>query len=198
MNCEARKERPLLARAEEVQIFLSQDESVFIRKLRRQPDPATVHAQCSPTMARAGVDSLGRDCWGVHWHTPRSGSGHHVDRDEGSPFSCPYGTIGTRLWVRETWTPVDYLADECEREDPVCIGYRADQQAIRYEAGKAHDLDVRHWNWDIVKWNPSTYMPRWASRLTLRVKGVELVHGEGGVWFWRVCVETLDVLTQER
>jgi hypothetical protein len=92
------------------------------------------------------------------------------------PLRTPYGQPGDRLWVRETWAPVDQLADRVEREDPVCVGYRADYSAISHESDNVHQLDVTHWNWEhsSVRWRPSIFMPRWASRLTLEVTDVRV------------------------
>lgn len=67
---------------------------------------------------------------------------------------CPYGGVGDRLWVRETWRPIvsgrkaggfDYLAD-----DPGASG-----------AG-------------FMPWKPSIHMPRKASRLTLEITRVRV------------------------
>jgi hypothetical protein len=90
---------------------------------------------------------------------------------------CPYGQPGDRLWVRETWAPVDHMTDGCvEREDPVCVGYQADHAAVSHEAGNRHALDVYAWNWEcaVRRWRPSIHMPRWAARLLLDVTGVRV------------------------
>ena len=101
---------------------------------------------------------------GVH-----SGSGQVADM---GAIRCPYGAAGDRLWVRETWAPVDDLADGIKREDPTCVGYRADQSARSFETSDPPDgrpLDTFAWNWDLVHWRPSIFMPRWASRITLEI-----------------------------
>lgn len=64
-------------------------------------------------------------------------------------ISCPYGFVGDRLWVRETWGPCDGG-----------IMYRAS------EPGPAKPDDGR--------WHPSILMPRWASRLTLEIVSVRV------------------------
>jgi len=61
-------------------------------------------------------------------------------------FRCPYGILGDRLWVRETWALVDGE-----------LWYRADT-----------DEPER------IKWKPSIYMPRDYSRITLEVTGVRV------------------------
>ena len=64
---------------------------------------------------------------------------------------CPYGTAGSKLWVRETWA--DTMGD------PPTAVYRAD--------GERHPASH-------LKWTPSIHMPRWASRLTLEIVNVRV------------------------
>jgi hypothetical protein len=61
---------------------------------------------------------------------------------------CPYGQPGDRLWVRETWA--------------------ADAGDILFRA----DLDTEDSN--PIKWRPSIFMPRSASRLLLEVTAVRV------------------------
>jgi hypothetical protein len=63
---------------------------------------------------------------------------------------CPYGVVGDRLWVRETWTP-----------DPVI-------KPVAYKADWPYPVTVPH----LGMWHPSIHMPRWASRITLEVTAV--------------------------
>jgi hypothetical protein len=73
-----------------------------------------------------------------------------------SEIDCPY-QVGDRLWVRETWAyPIDVKRTSAHLGE---IEYVADQTTL-YEG---------HW-----KKVPSIFMPRWASRLTLRVTGVKV------------------------
>lgn len=67
----------------------------------------------------------------------------------GREMRCPHGRIGDRLWVRETFT----VCADCN------IFYKAD--------GKPDP-------WEGVKWKPSIFMPRKASRLTLEITGVRI------------------------
>ena len=75
---------------------------------------------------------------------------------------CPYGQLGDRLWVRETWARDDEDGGLC---------YRAD-------IGKGGDAD----DWDRnrldgvprFRWRPSIHMPRAASRITLEITGVRV------------------------
>jgi len=68
-------------------------------------------------------------------------------------FSCPYGKVGDRLWVKETYDVVD-------------AGYKdGSHRKIIY---KATDPD---WPYN---WAPSIFMPRWASRINLKILGIRV------------------------
>ncbi len=75
---------------------------------------------------------------------------------------CPYGQVGDRLWVRETWRGKGYAHSFIE--------YRADM-GCKQDVGWGHPLPVR---WGDGKWKPSIHMPRWASRITLEITGVKV------------------------
>ena len=74
------------------------------------------------------------------------------------PVRVPYA-VGDTLWVRETWAG---------DEDCGCV-YRADHPTADLKRG---DLDEGEQQ--IRRWNPSIFMPRWASRLTLLVTDVRV------------------------
>ena len=83
--------------------------------------------------------------------------------------NCPYGKVGDRLWVRETWHPIGDSGGLWFRAGiPV---YRAGMRTGEWAAddkvmGVALPADI--------KWKPSIFMPRWASRLTLEITGVRV------------------------
>lgn len=70
-----------------------------------------------------------------------------ADLDAAVGVRCPYGQVGDRLWVRETWGPcaggVVYRSDDLVNGQVSCP--------------------------DGGRWKPSIFMPRWASRITLEV-----------------------------
>lgn len=71
-----------------------------------------------------------------------------------APTLCPFGQVGDRLWVRETWTHESIDAEDgCYAPD-----YRATANG-QPVAGK---------------WIPSIHMPRWASRITLEITAVRV------------------------
>jgi len=85
---------------------------------------------------------------------------------------CPFGVVGDRLWVKETWAQPGTVA---RSDDPV----RKDEKLVY----RASSLQVASWR------SPVT-MPRWASRLTLTVTGVRIERIEttptGDKWEWVV------------
>jgi len=74
----------------------------------------------------------------------------------GHDYRCPYGVPGDRLWVRETF------ADGVEG-CPGGISYRANHCDPKGD-GPAHPM----------KWRPSIFMPRAASRILLEVTDVRV------------------------
>lgn len=89
---------------------------------------------------------------------------------------CPFGAPGEFLWVRECWAKVDYNAcDGMDRDDFVWCTKPGDI------APGGHPVIYRAtcggFEWDDrpeSRWRPSIHMPRWASRLTLRVTDVRI------------------------
>ena len=71
---------------------------------------------------------------------------------------CPYGVVGDLLWVRETFMP-------CAIYDKPIYLYRADGPEC-YEHIVERMEDQR--------WVPSIYMPRTASRITLRITDIRV------------------------
>jgi hypothetical protein len=88
------------------------------------------------------------------------------------PKTCKYGKEGDTLWVRETWGAV-WPADE-----PVPLR----QCEIEYRADLPPGCTDRPGQWpadegngpEVPKWRPSIHMPRWASRITLRITDIRV------------------------
>ena len=72
---------------------------------------------------------------------------------------CPYGKPGDRLWVRETF------AEGLSNKEG--IAYRATSKWYDFEDGTPE-------NFKEIKWKPSIFMPRWASRITLEITNVRV------------------------
>lgn len=82
-------------------------------------------------------------------------------------IDCPYGKPGDLLWVRETWCPVD----DSDFDGGEWIDYRA---TPKYEASHPAGWENEPDSPDALKWRPSIHMPRWASRITLRITDVRV------------------------
>lgn len=120
-----------------------------------------------------------------------NGVGDAVFTDDGIKFRavrCPYGDVGDRLWVRETFVlennyeyhgewplptdgrPIQYRDGGFDYGSYELIPhYRAtdpDPHIVPYECDGDND--------DRTRWKPSIFMPRWASRITLEVKSVRV------------------------
>lgn len=99
-----------------------------------------------------------------------------ITRDSRVMSWCPFGAAGGILWVRECWAEVDYNAcDGMDRDDFVWCTKPGDI------APGGHPVIYRAtcggFEWDDrpeSRWRPSIHMPRWASRLTLRVTDVRV------------------------
>ncbi|MBF9782886.1 hypothetical protein I4O55_05940 [Klebsiella aerogenes] len=88
--------------------------------------------------------------------------------------ACPFGDVGDRIWVRETFQgPLvheelfeEYSAYPEKFETPEYCEYAADG-GVRPEYCDLDD-NLRH------GWRPSIHMPRWASRILLEITNVRV------------------------
>lgn len=102
-------------------------------------------------------------------------------------FSCPYGDVGDRIWVRETWGVVSHELDEDGRIQP----WTTDRPATPihempfgngYYSGHAIYAADGEFTWGDDDgyedgrscWKPSIHMPRAACRLMLEITGVRV------------------------
>lgn len=74
---------------------------------------------------------------------------------------CPFGAVGDRIWVRETWAEAGAGAPDLKL-------YRANYP----EHVPTHYENVPPA--EEIRWTPSIHMPRWASRITLEITGVRV------------------------
>ncbi|MFC2189584.1 hypothetical protein ACFLIP_03545 [Enterobacter hormaechei] len=118
----------------------------------------------------------------AHWYTPgvvdKNGYLQPAKKDvfgvadENEGYTCPFGAVGDRIWVREAFQgPLvseefleEYRAYPEKFENPEYCEYAADG-GPRPEYCDLDD-NLRH------GWRPSIHMPRWASRILLEITNV--------------------------
>jgi len=137
------KERPILFSAAMVRAILKNHKTQTRRIIK--PVRGYEHNNvCCPGMAA--------DPHAVWWH------GKHWLA--GCLQECPYGKPGDRLWVREACAILGRA-----------VWYRADcDQGPADEVCAMSDGDLPP---DSLRWRPSIHMPRWASRITLKIVSVK-------------------------
>ena len=91
----------------------------------------------------------------------------------------PYGNVGDRLWVRETWIQGyddPLIESEGDDENAVSIIYKADGKE-EYRSCSAETVE----NWgdfsadsEMVGFKSPIHMPRWASRLLLEITDIKV------------------------
>lgn len=131
------KERGMIFNADMVRAILSGQKTQTRRIMKNQP---AGDYPDSPVMVR-NIES------GFQWH------GKH---GESSVFPCPLGTVGDRIWVRET--------------------HHLDQYGYTYKADGDWIKDMREngaFGCD-EKWTPSMHMKRCASRILLEITNVRV------------------------
>ena len=122
---------------------------------------------------------------------------------------CPFGAVGDRIWVRETWAVVSHAFDD----DGLMIDYVPDRPAKAvhekpfgngYYSGHTIYAADGGFTWGDDDgcvdgrscWKPSIHMPRWASRITLEITAmrverlqdisVEDAIAEGGTQYFNI------------
>lgn len=96
-------------------------------------------------------------------------SGHRHANSQGYYREwCPFGKVGDRLWVRETFRV------HSRATDVATLVYKASEQQSWTQ--QTHRVPIENCNKPPVidKWTPSIHMPRWASRITLEITGVRV------------------------
>ena len=115
-------------------------------------------------------------------------NGPWVDTSE-RIYRCPFGSIGDRIWVRETWATlgnedgccVDWEGNLCKGDERSAARiYRASCEQSSGDYGLWSIPDDAYWKPHTKEhkfegaWRPSIHMPRWASRILLEITDVRV------------------------
>lgn len=140
------KERPILFSTEMVQAILDGRKTMIRRVIKPQPTPYDKTEW--PTLP-PGLDWKSCCYWGGSFER-----------------QCPYGQVGDRLWVRETfmfWKGADIRESYIGTNMEVALG---EPPHYRYKADDPQNYGF--------KWRPSIFMPRHASRITLEITNIKV------------------------
>lgn len=164
-------ERPILFNAEMVNAILDGRKSQTRRIITPQPE------------FKEGT--------GFHWKGAMYGIGSNYAETvrNFTNFSCPIGRVGDRLWVRETFAPVNlygeialaYKADSDVVRVVENESFQDDDETINYDDPRLEKYSFSAWADDVLSgtegnWKPSIHMPRWASRILLEITNVRVEH----------------------
>lgn len=161
------KERGIIMSAPMIRALLDDLKTHTRRIVKPQPEcQRNVHAPASAP-----------DFWLWRHHRVTEAGYCHTGRDAMERLMipcCPYGAVGDRLWVRETFAEHD--------SDVPVVAYKAGGYLIHGATGSRRAGTWRDEVFagdvgeigKIEKWTPSIFMPRWASRITLEITAVRV------------------------
>lgn len=115
-----------------------------------------------------------RDGIGLVWR-PYGGSPEVPMPADRIGESCPYGSPGDRLWVREAFMPCKSPGVSASIAEATYVCFPDGSQTFRSGAyyQESHRESPLNWpSW--TRWRPSIHMPRWASRITLEITEVRV------------------------
>jgi hypothetical protein len=86
-------------------------------------------------------------------------------------FSIPYGQVGDLLWIRERFCLGSIEAGDHypESPEPLFVEQCEKENVIPYEYCIRNNIGIEE-----VKWKPSIFMPKWASRVTLEITNIRV------------------------
>ncbi|WP_126965773.1 hypothetical protein [Xanthomonas arboricola] len=204
------RERPIRLKAHEVRAILSGAKSQTRRVVKvggeLPPEWATFAAEGHSLRTSGGDRPSGLFYWSEQQTAGQALKAlrrwpilpaKHPLAGESYWAECPFGKIGDRLWVRETWQqvhPLQVAAGRYSHEGragipgPPPVSYRTIYRADG-EFPPIYMLGGEPWPYrsltpferngmqsfvDDPWWNPSVHMPRWACRLVLEITDVRV------------------------
>ncbi|WP_205956746.1 hypothetical protein [Pantoea stewartii] len=158
------RERPILLNAEMVRAVLDGRKTQTRRIMKNQPVP-------SKTREGDFWFSCNKMCSMVHVSDFIPGNCVNLpDAHEYFSMCCPFGAVGDRLWVRESF--YEHGCWQGGGYDPEDSYFVSDKQVL-YPADGIQRPSERKRD-DFWRSRPSIHMPRWASRITLEITGVRV------------------------
>lgn len=157
-------ERPIILAAHEVRGILDGRQTQLRRVIKQQPNTSE-RLHFNPHHSGFSADCL----------FPRQSSeiGKIID------ISCPFGRIGDRLWVKESWRAPKEQDDRsvsCFARLSKQAGYDVPWVPTQFEAdGKRLEWEEENiWGAEAGRLRPPSQMLRWASRILLEIVSVRV------------------------
>ncbi len=145
------KERGMIFNGEMVRAILDGRKTQTRRVMKAQPESNQLGLLLI-------TDSTKRSDIGKYHWAESNATGNHV---RSNLFLCPFGAVGDRIWVRETWAEAGASAPDLKL-------YRANYPehvpSIYENVPPAEE----------IRWTPSIHMPRTASRILLEITDVRV------------------------
>ncbi|EPK4544205.1 hypothetical protein M1I87_004444 [Serratia marcescens] len=170
------KERPVIFNGEMVRAIIDGRKTQTRRVMAVQPESNQFG------LLRISDSTKRSDIGKYHWAESNATGPHQ----RSALFSCPFGQVGDRMWVRETWGVVSHDFDENER----IIDWVPDRPATAihempfgngYYSGHAIYAADGEFTWgdddghgEKSCWKPSIHMPRTACRILLEITAVRV------------------------
>lgn len=146
------KERPITFNAEMVRAILARRKTQTRRIIKPQPT-LSVRTGFNWNGYAYGIGSSRKD----------------TARNFANCFkTCPFGQVGDRMWVRETFRV------HSRATDVATLVYRASERNSWTEQTNRVPVSVCDKPVSPEKWTPSIHMPRWASRILLEITSVRV------------------------
>lgn len=186
-------ERPIIFSAPMVRAILEGRKTQTRRVMKPQPILAVMEHKAAAALKACRAIGLVPDGKQPHWQWRGTFS---MPWPQCIVRRCPYGQIGDRLWVRETWRIGAWDEDEgqfaIDYRDGPDRSWRSDERDDTGEkfnnlwlqcCDELHDKGIHpgkdgRYHWEAgqspLRWRPSIHMPRWASRITLEITGVRV------------------------
>ncbi|WP_199635088.1 hypothetical protein JEM67_09820 [Serratia sp. PAMC26656] len=154
------KERPVIFNGEMVRAILDGRKTQTRRVMKVQPKPSKTRPG-DFWFSSKKLESMVHVSDFMPGNSPIADC-HHFFQEH----CCPFGQVGDRLWVRETFMDLTGTGIEATTGKFDGFAYRADTPAGSYgdEVRKEYGL----------KWTPSLHMPRKACRILLEITAVRV------------------------
>lgn len=158
------RERGMIFNAEMVRAILNGSKTQTRRVMKPQPTPDDYI--CPYDGPRGGhIWPSKNHQYGLHVELMmQNGEGHW---DGLASQACPFGEVGDRIWVRETYRVMGCATDVAR------LMYKASERNSFTESTRTVPVGTCT-KQPSQKWTPSIHMPRWASRILLEITSVRV------------------------